>query len=159
MKPNTRILALAAIGLGFTTPTWATNGDLLIGIGPISRALGGTGVAAPQDAISAVFSNPAAMCLSPICAEPQADFALTVFRPKPTAYVTNSKGGFAGKSHDSIYPIPALGFSLPLGEDATRWRAGFSIYGVSGLGVNYRQTPLNKPAYFDFGPGDRKSVV
>ena len=35
----------------------ATNGDTLIGIGPISRAMGGAAVAAPQDAISAIFAS------------------------------------------------------------------------------------------------------
>ena len=34
-----------------STSALATNGDNLIGIGPISRAMGGTGIAAPQDAI------------------------------------------------------------------------------------------------------------
>ena len=82
MKRNAHTLALAAIGLGLATPAFATNGDNLIGIGPISRALGGTGIAAPQDAISAVFANPAAMCISPSCASPQADIALTLFMPE-----------------------------------------------------------------------------
>ena len=40
----------------------ATNGDNLIGIGPTARSMGGVGIAHPQDAIQAVFSNPAAMC-------------------------------------------------------------------------------------------------
>lgn len=152
MKTNSKIVAVAIAGLGFSCPAWATNGDYLIGIGPISRALGGTGVAAPQDAISAVFSNPAAMCLSPVCSEPQADLAFTFFMPKPTATVVNSSGVFGGESHDAVYPIPALGVSFPVGDGATRWRAGFSIYGVSGLGVNYRQTSLNQPAFYNFGP-------
>ena len=46
---------------------FATNGDNLIGIGPISRAMGGVGVAAPQDAISAIFANPAATCFGNYC--------------------------------------------------------------------------------------------
>ena len=50
-----------------STPAMATNGTNLIGVGPISRAMGGVGIAAPQDAISAVFSNPAAMCFGPFC--------------------------------------------------------------------------------------------
>ena len=45
----------------------ATNGDNLIGIGPIARGMGGVGIAAPQDSISAVFANPAAMCFGPYC--------------------------------------------------------------------------------------------
>jgi len=159
MKTKSTLLAVTAIGLGLTNSTWATNGDFLIGIGPISRALGGTGVAAPQDAISAVFSNPAAMCLSPICAEPQADFSLTFFMPKPEGSISNSRGNFGGESHDMIYPIPALGLSFPIGEGASRWRGGFSIYGVSGLGVNYRQTTLNQPGFFNFGPGGTAPVA
>jgi hypothetical protein len=59
----------------------ATNGDNLIGIGPIARAMGGVGVAAPQDSISAVFANPAAMCFGPYCPGSQVDFGGTVFLP------------------------------------------------------------------------------
>jgi len=41
--------------LGMISPAaFATNGDNLIGIGPISRAMGGVGVAAPQEAIKEV---------------------------------------------------------------------------------------------------------
>ena len=38
---------------------WATNGDSLEGIGAVSEALGGTGVAAPQDGLTAIVNNPA----------------------------------------------------------------------------------------------------
>jgi long-chain fatty acid transport protein len=152
MKRNAKTLAAAAIGLGFVTPAFATNGDNLIGIGPISRALGGTGVAAPQDAISAVFANPAAMCISPSCATPQADIALTLFMPEVNAGVMSAtNGNFFGDSKDSVYAIPALGVSMPIGEAASRWRAGFSAYGVSGLGVDYARTPLGQSTWF--GPG------
>jgi long-chain fatty acid transport protein len=59
----------------------ATNGDNFMGIGPISRAMGGTGIAAPQDSISAVFANPAGMCFGPYCPGSQLDFGGTVFLP------------------------------------------------------------------------------
>ena len=39
-----------------TAEAKATNGDLLMGQGVISRSMGGVGVAAPQDAVNAVFS-------------------------------------------------------------------------------------------------------
>jgi long-chain fatty acid transport protein len=150
MKPNATTLAAAAIALA--APALATNGDNLIGIGPISRSLGGTGIAAPQDAISAVFSNPAAMCISPSCSSPQVDVAMTFFMPEVNAGVMAGPfGSYYGDSKDSVYMIPALGVSFPIGEDSSRWRFGFSAYGVSGLGVDYARTPLATQNFW--GPG------
>jgi long-chain fatty acid transport protein len=54
-------ILILMMALAITAPAWATNGTNLIGIGPVSRGMGGTGVAAPQDAISAIFANPAGM--------------------------------------------------------------------------------------------------
>ncbi|MCH7224658.1 OmpP1/FadL family transporter [Haloferula sp. A504] len=139
-------LPLAAAAIGLVAPALATNGDNLIGIGPISRSLGGTGIAAPQDAISAVFSNPAAMCISPSCASPQVDAAITFFMPEVNAAVLAGPfGNYFGASDDTVYPIPALGVSFPIGDEAGRWRAGFAAYGVTGLGVDYRGTPIGNP--------------
>lgn len=152
MKRHTKPLAAVAIGLGLANPASATNGDNLIGIGPISRALGGTGIAAPQDAISAVFSNPAAMCISPSCAAPQLDVAFTMFMPEVNAAVLAGPfGSYFGDSKDSIYPIPAIGVSLPVGDETGRLRFGISAYGVSGLGVDYARTPINQQNFW--GPG------
>lgn len=152
MKRQASTLALALTGLGLATPALATNGDNMIGIGPISRSLGGTGIAAPQDAISAVFSNPAAMCISPSCASPQADIAMTFFMPEVNAGVfAGPFGSYFGDSKDSVYLIPALGVSFPIGDEAGRWRFGFSAYGVSGLGVDYARTPIATQNFW--GPG------
>ena len=57
--------AFAVLILALAAPAMSTNGDIRIGCGPISRSMGGVGVAAPQEAIGAVFANPAALCLSP----------------------------------------------------------------------------------------------
>ena len=145
MNYKTTGIALTSLGLALaTSQVSATNGVNMIGIGPNARALGGTGIAAPQDAISAVFSNPAAMCLSEACGVPQADFSLTTFMPRTKGKMTMANGfaSFKGTSDSDLYFIPALGFSLPIGEGSNRWRAGFSLYGISGLGVDYEGTPL-----------------
>ncbi len=153
MKHNHSIMGLILLELAMgVTATYATNGDFLIGIGPISRALGGTGIAAPQDAISAVFLNPAAMCSTPTCAMPQVDFSLTCFMPKVSAVVTNSTGDYHADGHDSIYLIPAIGMSMPL-DLAGRWRMGFAAYGVSGMGVNYRSSSIQNNSFYHFGEG------
>ena len=63
-KPLTVLLSVMFIAT-LSPAAFATNGTQLIGIGPVSRSMGGVGIAAPQDAISAVFANPAAMCFGP----------------------------------------------------------------------------------------------
>lgn len=130
------ILAMVAV---VAPPAMATNGDNLIGIGPISRGMGGVGIAAPQDAISAVFANPAAMCFGPYCPGSEVNFAGTLFMPKVKASLTQPGGTINADSDDKVYAIPAIGLSVPITTD---WRFGLAAYGVSGLGVDYRNTGL-----------------
>ncbi len=151
MKLKTTGIVLTALGLGLSSHVSATNGVNMIGIGPISRSLGGTGLAAPQDAVSAVFSNPAAMCLSESCGAPQFDFSLTTFMPRTNAKLSaTGMGTFKGKSDSDLYFIPALGVSLPIGDNGNRWRAGFALYGISGLGVDYEKAPIGGFVPFNF---------
>ena len=123
----------------FAANGYATNGDNLIGVGPTSRAMGGTGIAAPQDAISAIFSNPAA--LSQLQGS-QFNFAGTFFAPTVKAKVNSSfTGPWSAKSQDEGYAIPAIGLSTPVNEKMT---FGIAAYGVSGMGVDYRnEDPKN----------------
>jgi long-chain fatty acid transport protein len=144
---------LAIILIATLSPAvFATNGTQLIGIGPVSRSMGGVGIAAPQDAISAVFSNPAAMCFGPYCPSSQFDFAGTIFMPEQKAEVTANGQTTKSSSHDQNYAIPAIGFSVPIGKADTRWRFGLSAYGVSGLGVDYRDRAIDNQAAYTVGP-------
>jgi long-chain fatty acid transport protein len=142
------VIALAALA---APVAMATNGDNLIGVGPTSRAMGGVGIAAPQDAISAVFANPAAMCFGPYCPSSEFNFAGTLFAPKVETKITNFAGTFAADSEENIYTIPAIGFAVPLGKESSAWRFGLAAYGVSGLGVDYRGTAVDNSAFY--GPG------
>lgn len=131
-----------------TSPAMGTNGDNLIGVGPISRAMGGVGIAAPQDAISAVFSNPAAMCFGAFCPSSHVDFAGTLFMSDVKAEVSGPNVGGTNKanSEDEVYAIPAFGVSMPIGEalNPPNWRFGLAAYGVTGLGVDYRNSDLDR---------------
>ncbi|MGW8272979.1 MAG: OmpP1/FadL family transporter, partial [Thermodesulfovibrionales bacterium] len=122
----------------------ATNGTNLIGVGAITRSMGGVGIAAPQDAIGAVFANPAAMCFGPYCPGSEFDFAGTLFMPKVDAKITlQTPVGPSVSDADSdnkVYAIPAIGISSPITKEL---RFGLAAYGVSGLGVDYRDTGLN----------------
>lgn len=130
------IFALVAMSAG---PSWATNGDNLIGVGPTSRAMGGVGVASPQDSISAIFANPAAMCFGAYCPGSEATFAGTYFSPTVDSKADFSNMGQGiGKSDSQMDPfvVPAIGISTPL---TSRLRFGIGAYGVSGMGVNYKE--------------------
>jgi len=130
-----KLLAAVLTVAALAANVHATNGDNLIGVGPTSRAMGGTGIAAPQDAISAIFSNPAA--LSQLEGS-QFNFAGTFFAPTVKAKVIQP-GGFGGnwsaKSQDEGYAIPAIGLSTPVNDKMT---FGIAAYGVSGMGVDYK---------------------
>lgn len=133
------VLTLLALVFVFVAPGHATNGDNLIGIGPISRSMGGVGVAAPQDAISAVFANPAAMCFGPFCPGSEATFGGTYFDPTVTSKIDLRGLGFGiseGKSRMPPFIVPAIGITSPISE---RLRFGIGAYGFSGMGVDYKE--------------------
>ena len=78
------ILGILLFGvLGVSSGAMATNGDNMIGIGPIARAMGGVGVAAPQDAITAVFANPATLGAGVFTKGSSFDFAGDLFMVHP----------------------------------------------------------------------------
>ncbi|OGW32573.1 MAG: hypothetical protein A2X59_06160 [Nitrospirae bacterium GWC2_42_7] len=116
----------------------ATNGDNLIGVGPIARSMGGVGIAAPQDALSAVFANPAALCFGPYCPGSEVNVDATMFMPnahtKITADAAMLNTGWK-RSDSDMYIIPAIAISTPITD---KLRFGFAGYGVSGLGVDYK---------------------
>ena len=122
----------------------ATNGTNLIGIGPISRAMGGGGVAAPQDAVSAIFANPAAMCFGPYCPGSSVDFAGTFFNPTVNGKITQPlappPNSVEGESQLNPFIVPAIGITTPISE---RWRFGIGMFGVSGLGADYKTTQIS----------------
>lgn len=141
MKRISSVVLICLFLLSFSGISFATNGDNLMAIGPIARAMGGVGVAAPQDAISAVFANPAAMCFGPYCPGTEVNFGGTLFMPKVDATVTTSDGNvISADSARKVYAIPAIGLSVPI---TNNWRFGLAAYGVSGLGVDYRDTALD----------------
>jgi len=141
-----RIITALFAGLfifSFASLSFATNGDNLMAIGPIARSMGGVGVAAPQDAISAVFANPAAMCFGPYCPGSEVNFGGTLFMPKIESSITDTGTGAliaAADADKKVYAIPAIGLSVPINND---WRFGLAAYGVSGLGVDYRNTTID----------------
>src|SRR6267154_6711447 len=102
MNKLTSKIMLASSTAMLATTALATNGDNMMAIGPNARGMGGVGVAAPQDAISAVFANPAAMCFTPGCAYSEVNFAGTLFMPHISGEVDNPAGNFSSDSKSNV---------------------------------------------------------
>jgi long-chain fatty acid transport protein len=141
------------------TNAFATNGDNLIGVGPVSRSMGGVGIAQPQDAVSSIFSNPATMVNDDISKSTEFDFAGTVFMPRVKASVERTSGTVQADSSNSIFSIPAIGLNTPVSKNLKDLRFGIAAYGVTGLGVDYRGTALDNSSAYDFGGGMTAPLV
>jgi long-chain fatty acid transport protein len=152
MEKLSKILIMVSLVMMLASTASATNGDNLIAIGPIARAMGGVGIAAPQDAIGAVFSNPAAMCFGPYCPSSEFNFAGTAFQPRTETSIKLPGVTYSAGGKQNVYPIPAIGLSVPITSLPPFWRFGLAAYGVSGLGVDYRNTAINNPQFYNFGP-------
>jgi len=124
---------------------YATNGDNLLGVGGVSRAMGGTGVTAPQDTISASYFNPAAIESNKAATKSEFDFAATLFSPTIDGTIEiDGAGPLAGthsaRAHRKVYTVPGFGFSSKIND---RLRFALSAFGCTGLGVDYRNTSLS----------------
>lgn len=145
MKRLFTLLAVMALMLILSVPAWATNGSNLIGVGPTSRAMGGVGVAAPQDAIAAIFANPAAMFFGPDAAGSEATFSGTFFNPTVKSSIRYGTTTNTAESQMNPSAVPAIGIRTPLSD---RFQFGIGAYGVSGMGVDYKeQGPLYQNLY------------
>ncbi|MFA5057320.1 MAG: outer membrane protein transport protein, partial [Opitutaceae bacterium] len=135
----------------------STNGDNLLGVGAASRALGGVGVAAPPDVLGALSANPAALGFLPNGQKSGADLSFTFFLPHVSASVGSLTADSAGKT----YLIPSLAVVGPLEAKDGPWTYGISVYGVSGLGVDYRGTAIDTtlaPAPYPLVAGARTEL-
>lgn len=129
-----KILLFFSLVVILSSNAFALNGDNLIGVGPVSRAMGGVGVAAPQDAVSALFANPAAISSS------EADFAITILVPDVEGKIDLSGMGMgAVKEESRMNPffIPAVGITSSITD---KLKFGIGAFGVSGMGVDYKDT-------------------
>lgn len=130
MKLNKLLLALAATGL--TTSAFATNGDVLIGLGAQSRAMGGTGTAAFYGSENAL-TNPALLGKSK---GTEFAFGGTVFMPDVKANATVA-GPASQSSEADLSVIPEVSLSNRINDF---WTLGIGMYGSAGMGVDYRDT-------------------
>jgi long-chain fatty acid transport protein len=126
------LTAFAVAGATVAQPAAATDGHFLHGVGAINSTMGGVGIAMPADVLGAVYTNPAGLMAFE---NTRADFSFEMFKPTMSLSSTHPMG-FSGstKGTTEFTPIPALGFSMPVGDRAVVSLAGL---GIGGFGVNY----------------------
>ncbi len=133
----------------FSGSALAVNGTNLIGIGPVSRSMGGVGIAGSQDVVGAIFSNPATMSFAPYNTGSQIDFSASLINPHADATtLTSALGSTVAGVNEKFFLAPAIGISTPISTRFPYWRFGVAVTGTSGLGVDYRGTTLDQPNYF-----------
>ena len=136
---NTSKLATAIATLLLTTPLWATNGYFTHGTGTKNKAMAGSGLAMPEDAIS-VANNPAAALL----AAGKYDLGIAVFSPL-RHYKTGDSfaNGYGGAftigpndidSESNYFFIPHMAGAWQI-NDKSAWSATF--YGKGGMNTRW----------------------
>lgn len=147
MKRLIIITAALALLLGSVTAALATNGMNVIGVGPISRSMGGATTGLPLDA-STVMSNPAGMSE----VEGRIDFGVTYFVPDSSYKATDFSSGapvtISEKNSDTGgSPMPAFGLIIPIND---RFKFGLGAYGSAGMGVDYSSALYGNVTYTNF---------
>ncbi len=132
MTKTIKLAVVAALALGATS-AFATNGDVMIGQGAKSRAMGGVGIAKAFGAESALV-NPANISSTK---DMEATLAVTVFMPSVAFDGPVSQFGSTGyaDSASNLSVIPELYYSARLSDNLV---TGIAIAGTAGMGVDYK---------------------
>ena len=147
MKKNLAVfypVVLAVLSLFFVTSAHATNGYFANGFGVNDQALGGAGVALPQDALDAAV-NPANM----VFLGKRYDLGIAFFNPN-RQYTVSGPGPLTQgtvKSDSKWFVLPSFGANWMINANSSY---GISIFGNGGMNTDY---PTNTFAGFAPPPG------
>ena len=136
--PLIRFGLAAVLIVALSGAALATNGYFSHGVGMKAKAVGGAGVAWPQDALSGA-NNPAA----PGFLGNRFDFGLDLFRPDRGSEITgHAYGDMINGTYDandkSNFFIPEVGYNNQYRENMA---IGFALYGRGGMNTTYT-TPI-----------------
>ncbi|MCW9048544.1 MAG: outer membrane protein transport protein [Gammaproteobacteria bacterium] len=136
-----KILAVLAASVTATSfNVLATNGDSLIGLGAISRSMGGTGVAHFSGAESAL-KNPALLSQQKGI---EVMFGGTYFAPDVQVTKNGSPEDLTATSDADKNMIPEVAIAHELGDG---WVVGVGMFGSAGMGTDWRDSaPMTDPA-------------
>jgi len=123
----TKKIVLSAIAASvMATSAMATNGATMLSYGTKDKAMGGTGIASANGAVSAIM-NPA------MIADAKEEVSANV--TYMMIDVTATRDGAAPKSSETDTSIvPTIAYVKPINKKLT---VGLDIYGAAGMGVDY----------------------
>ncbi len=126
-----KVLSLSLI---VATSLFATNGDILIGVGTKSRGMGGAGIGVSHCAES-TLQNPALIT----CTKGTSiSFGGTIFMPDVKA----NMGQAPSKSSDAdMNIIPGVAISHKIDDN---WYVGIGMWGTAGMGVDYKKASTSQ---------------
>jgi len=130
-----RKVILASALLGAVGISFATNGDNLIGVSPASRGMGGIGVGMPVGATDSIFRNPAWMTYYKGF---NLSFGGILFMPEVKARSNITGTDASATSQSKMFVVPEVGI---VNQINNRLTFGIGAFGVSGMGVDYRNEP------------------
>lgn len=145
------LVVLMVFSMVMSPIAFATNGYFLIGYGSKSRAMGGSGVAFPQDAMASA-SNPAGITE----VGSSAVVGIELFNPPRYAGTPDDGGGLFGlgkgttKSGSNLFLIPSMGFAYKFNR---RISIGFSAIG-NGANTRYNE----EDNFFDLLADDQETL-
>ncbi|WP_294948473.1 OmpP1/FadL family transporter [Sulfurivirga sp.] len=131
MKKTTLALAISAATLA-ATPAFATNGDMLIGLGAQSRALGGTGTAAFFGSENAL-TNPALLAKAK---KTEISFGGTLFKPSVNTGYPAMGYDHTSKADTNVIPEVSI-----VNSDGDGFAWGIGMFGSAGMGVDHSGEP------------------
>ena len=139
MKISIQVFTILVFCALVSTQSFATNGYFSHGTGIKNKAMGGAGVAFPQDAMAGA-TNPAGMAF----VGNRFDIGATIFIPdrdySSSSSLANGNGGAftigpdSETSGDKWFLIPSFGINKEISDQTS---IGFSIYGNGGLNTTY----------------------
>jgi long-chain fatty acid transport protein len=132
MPKSAQAIAVAVV-CAMPSIVFATNGMFMIGYGAKATAMGGAGVAYPQDAM-AVASNPASIT---DVGEMRLDATVEIFHPPRSVAAVNTINTDT-RSKNDWFAIPAIG--AVMSNPSTPMALGMAVIGA-GLGTWYSQPP------------------
>ena len=131
--------AIIAATTSFSQSSLATNGDTLIGLGAISRAMGGTGIAHFSGAESAL-KNPAILLKQQGL---EVMFGGTFFSPDVSVEKSGSDHDISASSDATANMIPEVAIAHTLDNGMV---IGVGMFGSAGMGTDWRDSaPLIGP--------------
>ncbi|NND70290.1 MAG: hypothetical protein HKN43_01795, partial [Rhodothermales bacterium] len=159
MKKCLTILTSMLFATGITL---AQSGHVMNGVGPIDQGMAGSGMAVPQDALTALHWNPASIMMLP---GQSLDVGLQLMMPTGNITSTVQQGAFgplgpevtltgSTDSKAGPFPIPSIGYIYHPNDKP--YAFGLSAFGVGGFGVDYALSttnPILTPQMPDGGMG------